>query len=114
MNRIVVVGGGYGGTSIARGLDAVADVQLIEPRDQFVHNVAAIRALVDASWLDRVAIPYDRLLRRGTHIQDCAVEIRDGMVRLLWMGLMGHAANRPLYRDHGRTRNPDVIERGIY
>jgi NADH dehydrogenase FAD-containing subunit len=82
MKRIVIVGGGYAGTTLARELDGIADVRLIEPRDRFVHNVAAIRALADASWLDRVAMPYDRLLTRGTLIQERAVEIQDGMVRL--------------------------------
>jgi NADH dehydrogenase FAD-containing subunit len=85
MKRIVVVGGGYAGAAVARGLDGVAEVRLVEPRDRFVHNVAAIRALADASWLDRVGIPYDRLLKRGTMIQEKAVEIQDGMVRL-WNG----------------------------
>src|SRR5262249_29952087 len=82
MKRIVVVGGGFAGVTVAGALDGVEEVQLVEPRDRFVHNVAAIRALADASWLDRVAIPYDRLLKRGTMIQDKAVEIRDGMVFL--------------------------------
>jgi NADH dehydrogenase FAD-containing subunit len=78
----VVVGGGYAGATIAQALDSLAEVRLVEPRDRFLHNVATIRAVADVSWLDRVAIPYDRLLKRGTVIHDKAVEIRDGMVRL--------------------------------
>ena len=34
----------------------------MEPRDAFVHNVAAIRAIVEPALLDRLIIPYDRLL----------------------------------------------------
>ena len=41
---VVVAGGGYGGIVVARALDDVADVVLVEPRDAFVHNVAALRA----------------------------------------------------------------------
>ena len=35
---------------------------LVEPRDAFVHNVAALRALVEPEWLPRIFLPYDRLL----------------------------------------------------
>jgi 2-polyprenyl-6-methoxyphenol hydroxylase-like FAD-dependent oxidoreductase len=43
---VAVIGGGYGGFAVAKGLDEFADVTLVEPRDAFVHNVAALRALV--------------------------------------------------------------------
>jgi len=65
MKRVIVVGGGYAGTALSRALDQVADVQLVEARDRFVHNVAAIRGVVDPSLLDGILIPYDRLLHRG-------------------------------------------------
>jgi apoptosis-inducing factor 2 len=65
VKRIIVVGGGYAGTALSMTLDKVAEVQLFEARDHFVHNVAAIRGVVDPSLLGRILIPYDRLLRRG-------------------------------------------------
>lgn len=72
MARVVVVGGGYGGASLARQLDADLDVVLVEPKDAFVHSSAALRAVVDATWQDRVFFPYDRLLTRGHVVQDWA------------------------------------------
>ena len=65
VKRVIIVGGGYTGTALARALDKLAEVQLVDARDRFVHNVAAIRSVVDPSLLDRIVIPYDRLLRRG-------------------------------------------------
>ena len=59
---VVVIGGGYAGSNVAKQLDDIADVTLVEPRDAFVHNVAALRALADPSWLPRIYLPYDRLL----------------------------------------------------
>ena len=54
MKRVVIVGGGYAGTLLARALDPVAEVVLIEPKAAFVQNVPAIRAVVDPAWLDKL------------------------------------------------------------
>lgn len=73
--RVLVVGGGYGGVNVAKALDDVARVTLVEPRDSFQHNVAALRALVDPSWPAKIFLPYDHLLTRGTVVRDRAVEV---------------------------------------
>lgn len=80
--RVVIVGGGYAGTLLARSLDDVADVTLIEPRTRFVHNVAAIRAVVEPQLLARLLIPFDRLLKRGTVVHATATQISPGAVTL--------------------------------
>jgi len=77
---VAVVGGGYGGVTVAKALDDVADVVLVEPKEAFLHNVAALRALVDPSWLPRVFMPYDALLSRGRVVRDRAVRVDPGRV----------------------------------
>ncbi|MGI8827903.1 MAG: NAD-binding protein [Chloroflexota bacterium] len=72
---VLVVGGGYAGVTAAKALDDVADVTLVEPKDAFVHNVAALRALVAPQWLPKIFLPYDHLLENG-HV------VRDQVVRL--------------------------------
>jgi apoptosis-inducing factor 2 len=79
---VVVIGGGYAGTNVARQLDDVADVTLVEPKDAFVHNIAALRALADPSWLPRIYLPYDRLLSRGRVVRDRAAKVEAGSVTL--------------------------------
>ena len=79
---VVVIGGGYGGVTAARALDAHAHVTLVEPKDAFVHNVAALRALVEPTWLPRIFLPYDRLLAHGTVLRDRAVRVDPGHVVL--------------------------------
>jgi apoptosis-inducing factor 2 len=79
---VVVLGGGYAGVQVARPLDDVADVILVEPKDDFVHNVAALRALADPSWLERIYLPYASLLGRGQVIRDQAVKADAGRVVL--------------------------------
>ena len=71
---VVVLGGAYAGVQVARPLDDLADVVLVEPKDDFVHNVAALRALVDPSWLKRIYLPYTGLLGAGRVIRDRAVK----------------------------------------
>jgi NADH dehydrogenase FAD-containing subunit len=78
----VVVGGGYGGYSTAKALDEIVDVTLVEQRDAFVHNVAALRALVEPTTLPGVFLPYDHLLHHGRVVHDRAVEVDAGRVVL--------------------------------
>jgi apoptosis-inducing factor 2 len=79
---VAVIGGGYGGFAVAKGLDEFADVTLVEPRDAFVHNVAALRALVEPDWLPTIFLPYDNLLSSGHVVRQRAVEVDTGRVLL--------------------------------
>jgi len=79
---VAVIGGGYAGISVAKSLDDVATVVLVEPKDAFVHNVAALRALVDPAWLPRIYLPYGGLLSHGRVVQDRAVKVDAGQVVL--------------------------------
>ena len=82
MATVIVIGGGYGGAATAKALDDVADVVLIEPKEEFVHNIAALRGLVDPEWTDRIFYPYGRLLSRGRVIRDYAVHVEVGTVTI--------------------------------
>ncbi|WP_306111208.1 MULTISPECIES: NAD(P)/FAD-dependent oxidoreductase [unclassified Roseovarius] len=63
--KLLVVGGGYVGCDVARRLDRVMDVTLVEPKPAFLHAPAMIRALVEPDLLAAATIPYDGLLREG-------------------------------------------------
>jgi NADH dehydrogenase FAD-containing subunit len=82
VKRVIIVGGGYAGTALSRALDKLAEVQLVDARDRFVHNVAAIRSVVDPSLLDRIVIPYGRLLRRGSVRQSVVAGVSNSGVTL--------------------------------
>jgi NADH dehydrogenase FAD-containing subunit len=79
---VAVIGGGYGGITVAKALDDVADVVLVDPKEAFVHNVAAWRALVEPQWLEQIFFPYDRLLSDGRFLRDRAVEVEGRSVTL--------------------------------
>ena len=72
---VVVIGGGYGGVGVAKALDGDTKVVLVEPKDAFVHNIGALRALVEPTFLAKIFLPYDRLLTQGRVIRDRAVEV---------------------------------------
>ena len=73
--NVVVVGGGYGGVGVAKALDAETNVVLIEPKESFVHNIAALRALVEPDFLPKIFLPYENLLARGHVERDRAVTV---------------------------------------
>jgi apoptosis-inducing factor 2 len=74
MNRaVVVVGGGYGGTLVAKELDSEADVTLVDPREAFVNAAASLRALTRPDWAPNAFFPFTTLLDRGRVIRDRAV-----------------------------------------
>ncbi|MEL6874192.1 MAG: FAD-dependent oxidoreductase [Pseudomonadota bacterium] len=75
--KLVIVGGGYAGTMLAKALDDRADVTLIEPRDKWVHNVAMIRAMAQPELLDRIVMPYDGLLKNGRIVRGRVQSLRD-------------------------------------
>src|ERR1700675_3911638 len=72
---VVVVGGGYGGVNVAKALDADVEVVLVEPKDAFVHNIGALRALVEPTFLPTIFLPYNRLLAHGRVVRDRAVQV---------------------------------------
>ncbi|MFI0406784.1 NAD(P)/FAD-dependent oxidoreductase [Actinomadura sp. 3N508] len=83
MSRTVaVIGGGYGGSAVAKALDAEADVVLIEPRDAFVNAAGSLRALTRPDWAGNMFFPYDTLMARGTVIRDRAASADPGGVTL--------------------------------
>jgi NADH dehydrogenase FAD-containing subunit len=63
-------------------LDTKYEIVLVEPRSAFVHNVAALRAIVDQSLIEKIIIPYGRMLKRGRVVQDRVTEITERGVLL--------------------------------
>ncbi|MEM6617912.1 MAG: FAD-dependent oxidoreductase [Pseudomonadota bacterium] len=73
---LVIVGGGYIGVELAKGLEGTFAVTLVEPRDSFVHAPAMLRGIVDARTRETALIPYDKLLTKGAWVRAKATEIR--------------------------------------
>ncbi|MEM9710185.1 MAG: FAD-dependent oxidoreductase [Pseudomonadota bacterium] len=72
---VVIIGGGYVGAELAKGLEDSLDVTLVEPKEAFVHAPAMLRTLVEPALLDEALIPYDRLLKKGRLVKDRATAV---------------------------------------
>ena len=109
---VVVLGGGYGGITAAKALDDVADVTLVDPKDAFVHNVAAWRALVEPEWLERIFFPYEHLLAHGRFIRDRAVAVDGRRVTLASGDVLDPdylvLATGSAYPFPAKTEEPDI------
>ncbi|MBE3013265.1 FAD-dependent oxidoreductase [Microbispora sp. NEAU-D428] len=79
---VAVVGGGYGGSLVAKALDLAGDVVLIDPREAFVNAAGSLRALTQPDWAANVFFPFDTLLERGRVICDRATSVDPAGVTL--------------------------------
>ncbi|MFI5957763.1 NAD(P)/FAD-dependent oxidoreductase [Cryptosporangium sp. NPDC051539] len=79
---VVVVGGGYGGSLVAKSLDDVADVVLIDPREAFVNAAASLRALTRPDWAPNAFFSFESLLEHGRVVRDSAVSVAPAGVTL--------------------------------
>jgi len=56
--HVVIVGGGYGGIKLASNLKGKGNFTLIDPKDSFHHNMAALRAATVPGFYSKTFIPY--------------------------------------------------------
>lgn len=74
-HAVMVIGGGYGGSLVAKELDSEADVTLIDPREAFVNAAASLRALTRPDWAHNAFFSFATLLQQGRVIRDRAVSV---------------------------------------
>ena len=76
--RVVVIGGGYAGTRLAKALDEVADVTLVDRKEAFFHRIASLRASVRKDWTEAPFISYGNLLKNGRVVRDTVTGLDPG------------------------------------
>ncbi|KAK4798937.1 hypothetical protein SAY86_024302 [Trapa natans] len=78
--KVVVIGGGVGGSVIAKSLQFTADVVLIDPKEYFEIPWASLRAMVEPSVAERSVIDHGDYFSNGHIIISAAVDITEGGV----------------------------------
>jgi len=79
---VVIIGGGYGGITAAKALDAEFNVVLIDRKDYFLHNVGTPRGMVDTEFMKKLMIPYTALLKNGHVVKGQVTKVTDTEVHL--------------------------------
>ena len=75
-SRVVIIGGGFGGVSVALQLDNYCHVVLIDPKQYFHHCIASLRAAVTtAGYEKKVLIPYEPAIKNGEFKQGTVVGV---------------------------------------
>lgn len=79
---VFVVGGGYAGTTVAKGLDNHFQVTLVTPLDFLQHKYSFLRASVVPGWEQAACVPLDNLLTNGKIVQGKVVSVSEESVSL--------------------------------
>jgi NADH dehydrogenase FAD-containing subunit len=77
---VIIVGGGYAGTTVAKGLDAYCKVTLIEKSDSMTHKYAMPRACVVPGWEEATRVPLDKILKNGTILRADVTKVEGNTV----------------------------------
>lgn len=93
--RVVVIGGGYAGLSVAEALQARTRVTLIDPKPHFHHLLGATRALAAPGFEHAIHIPRDRLLRGCTLLVGAVTRVDYGGRAVHLLDAAGAAASVP-------------------
>jgi apoptosis-inducing factor 2 len=80
--RVIVVGGGIAGTSVAKALDNTTYVTLVTPLNFMQHKYGLLRAQVVPGWEHAACVPLDQLLDNGKIVRGTVTSVTDGSVTL--------------------------------
>ncbi|KAG8387439.1 hypothetical protein BUALT_Bualt02G0021500 [Buddleja alternifolia] len=78
--RVAVVGGGVAGSLIAKSLQFLADVTLIDPKEYFEIPWASLRSMVEPSFAERSLIYHKDYLTNGRLVVSKAIDISNSQV----------------------------------
>lgn len=110
--KVIVVGGGYAGTTVAKGLDNHFQVTLVTPLDFLQHKYSFLRASVVPGWEQVACVPLNNLLTNGKIIQAKVVSVSEGSVTLE-NGNVLQADYIILAHGGGATNLPSNVPKGI-
>ena len=81
--RVVIIGGGFAGTAVARDLDEHPDkvqVTLIDRRTVMLNTLGILRSSVNPEWVDKVIVPRNNLLTNGRVINENVSRVEEDRV----------------------------------
>jgi len=76
MKRVLVIGGGFAGSTVARKLETRFDVTLVDTKDYFEFTPGILRTLVEPSHLRKIQVMHNHYLKRAKFIRSEVSELR--------------------------------------
>lgn len=109
MKRVVVVGGGFAGSYVAKTLEKEFDVTLIDTKDYFEFTPGVLRTIVEPNHLKKMQSKHKDYLKKAKIVVGCVDEIGKTFVK---------AGKRKLRYDYlaicsGSNYNPPIKEQGV-
>src|SRR3989344_3234719 len=75
MKKLIILGGGFAGAKIAKALENIYDVILIDSKDYFEFTPGILRSIVNHQHLKKIQIPHNKYLKKARVITDKVKEI---------------------------------------
>jgi len=82
MKRLVIIGGGFAGTLLARSLASEANVTLVDSKPFFEFTPGILRTLVRPSHMSKIQRPYTAFLEHVTFVQGKVTALTDKLIRV--------------------------------
>ena len=80
MKRVVVIGGGFAGSLIARRLENLFDVTLIDTKDYFEFTPSVLRTIVEPKHVKKIEVLHTHYLTKTHVLLDEVMDILDDVV----------------------------------
>ena len=80
MKKVVVIGGGFAGSKIAKSLEKDFEVTLIDTKDYFEYTPAVLRAIVQPEYIRKIQVMHTHYLKRAAVITGAAKSISESDV----------------------------------
>lgn len=67
--KVVIIGGGFAGSLVAKRLENRFDVTLVDKKDYFEYTPGILRSIVEPSHLDKIHVGHDDYLKKTTFVK---------------------------------------------
>jgi apoptosis-inducing factor 2 len=75
MKKLVIIGGGFTGSFIAKNLENEFDVTLIDSKDYFEYTPSVLRCIVEPDYIKKIQVMHDHYLKKAKVINGCVKDL---------------------------------------
>ncbi|MAF35649.1 hypothetical protein CL622_00845 [archaeon] len=81
MKRVIIIGGGFAGSYIAKGLETMFNVTLIDTKPYFEYTPSILRAVIDTSLPKKLQVKHSRYLKHTKLVTDAVTNVTHTQVK---------------------------------